>query len=72
MLQARSQYEDVFSQLGSQTIEKSTIQEELGEAHEMIAHMEQEMNRVQEDHLQDKGASSMAQTLLENELKVFK
>ena len=38
----------------------------------MIAHMEQEMNRVQEDHLQDKGASSMAQTLLENELKVFK
>ena len=54
--QARLQYSEVLQKLDQQMKAKEEKQEELGEAHEVISDLQQEMNTMQEAHLQEQSS----------------
>ena len=51
---AKVQYQELYEQVSSLGNQKNALHEEVGEAHEMISHLESEMNRQVEEHQSDK------------------
>ena len=65
------QYDEISQQLARVTKEKATMKEELGEAHEMINHLEMETNRMQEEAMKEKSSNQVMQNLLQTEIQAL-